>query len=174
MTFITVLCNQVSLPVSISSSAFSAHQRGVPILEQQPLRLCPGQVKARRGRQGHRGRRVQPDGVRVFRQGQGGGHRATRRKGYFIKLQSAKRPLTISILKQDPGSDFAFGTALEAEAASGATAKARILTEIEKEGLCHPDLFGDAKEREERWIRKLYAARREAMAAAGGGGSSNG
>ncbi len=69
---------------------------------------------------------------------------------------------------------FEFGTALEAMSAedpSGATrvpsAKEKMLAEINKEGLCHPDLFGDERDREERWVRKLFRLRRSLMAGEG-------
>ena len=44
------------------------------------------------------------------------------------------------------------------------SAKERMLAEINKEGLCHPNLFGDERERERRWVSKLFKMRRKIMA----------
>ena len=55
----------------------------------------------------------------------------------------------------ETGDGFTFGTA--AEKAS----RDDFLEKINNDGLCHPNLFGDEKEREEKWIRKLSALRQK-------------
>jgi len=83
-------------------------------------------------------------------------------------VSSAKEKVANIALPDAPSSgDFTFGTALEKKSESSnaqpPTAKEKFLADLEREGLCHPNLFGDEKEREAKWIRYLFNLRREAL-----------
>jgi hypothetical protein len=54
-------------------------------------------------------------------------------------------------------SKFSFGTAAEVSA----NPAQKVLAEINKEGLCHPNLFGDEKLREQKWIDYLFNLRQK-------------
>ena len=59
------------------------------------------------------------------------------------------------------GEDFEFGTA--AEKASYDTA-AKVIEQMESEGICHPDWFQDPEERNAKWSRYLTQLRQKILA----------
>ncbi len=64
------------------------------------------------------------------------------------------------------GDSFGFGTALEKkidEQQQSGSSSSRAVAEMEKEGLCHPNLFGDEKAREKKWVAKLFKLRKSLM-----------
>ena len=72
---------------------------------------------------------------------------------------SAKEKLANISLPGEVGANdgFAFGTAIET------SAKNRVTAQIERDGLCHPNLFQPQEEREKRWIKKLFKLRQSLL-----------